>query len=57
MPGIYDWRDVEARMTGGGPTALLRPVREDALRGWIISTSVNKAGLGDNDAALVEAAA
>jgi len=38
--------------------ALLRPLREDAPREWIVSTRVNKAGVDDDDdAALVEPAA
>jgi len=56
QPMILDWRDAGAWMTGDDPAALLRPVREDALREWIVSTRVNKAGVGDDDPALIEAA-
>jgi hypothetical protein len=30
-------------------------VREDALREWTVSTRVKKAGVGDDDPALIEA--
>jgi hypothetical protein len=45
----------KAWMTGDDLTALLRPVREDALREWTVSTRVNKAGVGDDEPALIEA--
>jgi putative SOS response-associated peptidase YedK len=56
MQTILDWRDAEAWMTGDNQAALLSPVRDDALRQWIISTRVNKAGVGDDDPALMEPA-
>jgi hypothetical protein len=34
--------------------ALLRPAPDDALQEWIVSTRVNKAGVGDDDPALIE---
>jgi hypothetical protein len=34
--------------------ALLRRALDDALREWIVSTRVNKAGAGDDDPALIE---
>jgi len=54
MPVILDWRDAGAWMTGESPGALLRPGPDDALREWIVSTRVNKAGAGDDDPALIE---
>jgi len=56
QPMILDWRDAGAWMTDDDPAALLRPVREDALREWIVSTCVNKAGVGDDDSALIKPA-
>jgi putative SOS response-associated peptidase YedK len=56
QPMILKWRDVNAWVAGDNPAALLRPVREDALREWIVSTRVNKAGVGDDDPALIDAA-
>ena len=54
MPVILDWRDAGAWMTGESPGALLQPVPEDALREWIVSKRVKKAGAGDDDPALIE---
>ncbi len=51
---ILDWRDVGAWMTGENPGALLRPAPDDALRKWIVSTRVNRAGAGDDDPALIK---
>jgi len=54
MPIILDWRDAGAWMTGESADALLRSPPDDALREWIVSTRVNKAGAGDDDPALIE---
>ena len=54
MPAILEWSDAGAWMTGESPGALLRPGPDDALREWIVSTRVNKAGVGDDDPALIE---
>jgi len=54
MPVILDWRDAGAWTTGENPSALLRPAPDDALREWIVSTRVNRAGTGDDDPALIE---
>jgi putative SOS response-associated peptidase YedK len=43
-----------AWMADDDPAALLRPVHEDALREWTVSTRVNKAGVGDDDPAVIE---
>jgi len=40
--------------TGCDPAALLRQVRVDTLSEWTVSTRVNKAGVGDDDPALIE---
>jgi putative SOS response-associated peptidase YedK len=39
---------------GGKPRRLLRPPPDDALQEWIVSRRVNKAGVGDDDSALIE---
>lgn len=44
MPVILDRRDAEAWMRGDDPIALLKPAPEDALREWVVSTLVNRAG-------------
>jgi hypothetical protein len=36
------------------PGALSRPAPDDALREWIVSARVNRAGAGDDDPALIE---
>jgi putative SOS response-associated peptidase YedK len=54
MPIILDWRDAGAWMTGESSGALLRSAPDDALQEWIVSTRVNKAGVGDDDPALIE---
>ncbi len=55
MPIILDWRDAGAWMTEESPRALLRPPPDVALQEWIVSTRVNKAGVGDDDPTLTEA--
>jgi putative SOS response-associated peptidase YedK len=54
MPVILDWRDAGAWMAGESPAPLLRSPPDDALREWIVSTRVNKAGVGDDEPALIE---
>ncbi len=53
MPVILDWRDVGAWLAGENPAALPHSPPDDALREWVVSTRVNKAGYGDDDATLV----
>ncbi len=54
QPVILDWRDANAWMRGDDRGALLRAPPEDSLNEWIVSTRVNKAGAGDDDASLVD---
>jgi putative SOS response-associated peptidase YedK len=54
MPIILDWRSTGAWLGGDGPAALLRPAADDLLQEWIVSTRVNRAGVGDDDPALIE---
>lgn len=49
QPVIIDWRDAKAWMRGDTPASLLRPPPEDTLREWIVSTHVNRSGVGDSD--------
>lgn len=55
-PVILDWHDATAWMRGDDPASLLRPPPEDSLQEWIVSTRVNKSGVGDDDPRLIEAA-
>ena len=55
-PVILDWRDATAWMRGDNPASLLRPPPEDSLREWVVSTRVNRSGVGDDDPSLIEAA-
>ena len=43
-------------MAGGDPGSLLHPPPENALQEWIVSPRVNRSGVGDDDAALIEPA-
>ena len=56
MPVILDWRDAGAWIEGDDPSALLHPPPEDALQEWTVSPRVNRSGVGDDDATLVEPA-
>jgi putative SOS response-associated peptidase YedK len=55
QPVTLDWRDTTAWTRGDNPASLLHPPPEDALREWIVSTRVNRSGVGDGDATLTEA--
>jgi putative SOS response-associated peptidase YedK len=55
MPVILDWADADAWMAGERPADLLRPPPEDALQEWIVSSRVNRSGVGDDDPTLIEA--
>ncbi|KAF0136242.1 MAG: hypothetical protein FD139_2844 [Methylocystaceae bacterium] len=46
--------DASAWMRGDDPGALLRSPPEDSLKEWIVSTRVNKPGVGDDDGSLVD---
>ena len=46
----------QRRPAGGDPGALLRPPSDDALQEWIVSPRVNRSGVGDDDATLIEPA-
>jgi putative SOS response-associated peptidase YedK len=54
QPIILGWRDANAWMRGDDPGAFLRSPPEDSLKEWIVSTRVNKAGIGDDDTSLVD---
>jgi putative SOS response-associated peptidase YedK len=54
MPIILDWRNVGEWIAGDEPATLLRTPPDDALQEWIVSPRMNKAGVGDDDATLLE---
>lgn len=56
QPVMLDWRDAAAWMRGDNPASLLRQPPEDSLREWVVSTRVNRSGVGDDDPNLIEAA-
>ena len=53
QPVILDWRNANQWMRGDDPGALLGSPPEDSLKEWIVSTRVNKAGVGDDDESLL----
>lgn len=55
MPIILAWRDASAWMAGDVERAvdLLRAPPDDALQEWVVSPRVNKAGVGDDDPAML----
>jgi len=55
MPIILEWSSAREWMRGANPAALLRPASENALQEWVVSARVNRAGIGDDDPALIEA--
>lgn len=48
-PIILDGTDIDDWMLGDSPASLLRPARKDALREWVVSSRVNRSGVGDDD--------
>lgn len=55
MPVLLEPESFEAWLTGPAPEALLRPVPEGALREWVVSSRVNRSGVGDDDPSLTDA--
>ena len=56
MPVLLAADQFDAWLNGTGGADLLKPL-ESALREWVVSNRVNKAGVGDDDPSLVEPAA
>ncbi|WP_165051613.1 SOS response-associated peptidase [Methylocystis sp. MJC1] len=54
MPVILDWCDAGAWMAGERLGELLCHPPENALHEWIVSSRVNRSGVGDDDPALIE---
>ena len=54
IPIILDWSPERGWMRGDHPAALLRPAPEDALQEWVVGTRANRAGVGDDDPALID---
>jgi putative SOS response-associated peptidase YedK len=53
MPVLLRPEDFDGWLNGTlGPEAL-RPAAESALRGWVVSRRVNKAGEGDDDPTII----
>ena len=52
------WLSGDALFAEGtsNPVSLLRPAREDALQEWIVSSRVNRSGVGDDDPTVSEPA-
>ena len=50
------WLSGDALFASGdsNPASLLRPAREDALQEWIVSSRVNRSGVGDDDSTMIE---
>lgn len=57
MPVLLAADQFDAWLNGTGGADLLKPATESALREWVVSNRVNKAGVGDDDPSLVEPAA
>jgi putative SOS response-associated peptidase YedK len=51
-PILLEPCDFEAWLSGAAKGELLRPPREDALQEWIVSSRVNRSGVGDDDPSL-----
>ncbi len=56
MPIFLSWSDAKKWIAGANVATLLGPAPEDALQEWTVSTRVNRAGVGDDDPTLIEAA-
>jgi putative SOS response-associated peptidase YedK len=54
MPAILAPGDFAAWLGGAAGAELLRPAADDRLRMWPVSRRVNRAGVGDDDPALVD---
>jgi putative SOS response-associated peptidase YedK len=55
MPVILDWPDADAWLHGECPAELLKTPPVDALQEWVVSSRVNRSGVGDDDPHLIEA--
>lgn len=55
MPVILDRANEDVWMAGERPGDLLHPPAEDALQEWIVSSRVNRSGVGYDDTTLIEA--
>ena len=49
------WLSGDALFASGdsNPASLLRPAREDSLQEWIVSSRVNRSGMGDDDPTMI----
>ena len=53
-PVVIERENFDARLSGDNATALLRPAREDSLLEWVVSSRVNRSGVGDDEPGLIE---
>jgi putative SOS response-associated peptidase YedK len=54
MPVLLRAEDFEACLNGSLGADALRPAAESALREWLVSRRVNRAGVGEDDPAIIE---
>ena len=57
MPVLLMPDQFEAWLAGTSGAEALQPAAETALRAWVVSDRVNKAGQGDGDSGRLEAVA
>jgi len=54
MPVLLERKHFDEWLSGEEPTELLKPPPEDSLQEWIVSPRVNRSGVGDDDATMIE---
>ncbi len=54
MPVLIGESDIAGWLNGSLGGEALRPAAESTLREWIVSTRLNKTGVGDDDPTIVE---
>jgi putative SOS response-associated peptidase YedK len=54
MPVILDEKDFDAWLDGSLGSEALKCAPESALRGWPVSTRLNRTGVGDDDPTIIE---
>jgi putative SOS response-associated peptidase YedK len=54
MPVILEAGDIDAWLTGGAGTELLKPAANEVLQKWPVSRRVNSSRTSDEDATLID---
>ena len=54
MPVLLAERDFAGWLSGEAGPEILKPAAEEALREWLVSRRVNKAGVGEDDPTIIE---